>query len=79
MLAKNYKSILISNRVKRYGDNDDFKHKNIYIDLCTMYILWFVNFQNLIYIKVLAANYLILVYNIYFVFYTKPLLTLVHT
>lgn len=26
-LAKNYKPILISNMVKRYGDNDDLKHK----------------------------------------------------
>jgi len=27
LLAKTYKPILISNRVKRYGDNDDCKHK----------------------------------------------------
>lgn len=26
--AKNYKPILKSNRVKRYADNNEFKHKN---------------------------------------------------
>lgn len=40
LLATNYKSILISNRVKRYGDNDDFKHKKY--SYWSMYNLHFI-------------------------------------